>query len=177
MRYANFTWNVWNHFPFQDKSGKDDLVNIITEGVIDLDADKKFGFISIHWNKNTSVCTTNLGSHAETYIRQIEQLNQNGKKALEGDICHNSYDDLLNETLTDTIREIMGYRYQVAELIKNPVIKKIEIVQANGSLYEVTQSEYAEFRDAQFLYVDFQQSLAPILKNAKKIRLTIVEDL
>lgn len=164
------------HFPFKDSTGKDDLINVITEGVVNLSQDKKYGFASIHWNSAISTCPNNQGTNAENYIRLIEKLKTQKKIAIEGDICEKNYEPLLEKTLADTIREIIGYKYLVSNLDKNPVITKVELISTNQQVIELNSSEYEEFIDGNDLYIRLHESLQEDLKNSAKVRVYVTED-
>jgi hypothetical protein len=167
---------IYTHYPFQDSTGKDDLINVISEGVVDLKNDKKFGFASIHWNSKTSTCANNLGTHAESYIRLIEQLKNHKKISIEGDICEKNYATLLDTTLADTIREIIGYKYLVSTIDKNPIITKVEVITSSQQVFELTTGDYEEYVDGNNLYIRLSEQLYDLLKNSSKIRITVTED-
>lgn len=164
------------HTSYKDSTGKDDLINVITEGVIQLSAEKIFALTSIHWNKNVSKCTNNQGFHAENYIRLVNQLKNNKKISMEGDICEKDYATLLNTTLAETIRTIIGFKYIVSTLDKNPVVEKIEIITTQGDIILLNPSDYSLEDDGINLYVKINESFSDILKNASKIRIIVTED-
>jgi len=164
------------HFPFKDSTGKDDLVNVVSEGVVNLNQDKKFGFASIHWNSAIATCPNNLGTHAETYIKMLEKLKSHKKISIEGDICEKNYEPLLDRILADTIREIIGYKYLVSTLDKNPVITKVELVTIDQKIIEISTSDYEEQIDGNNLYIRLNESLFEYLKNSAKVRVHVTED-
>lgn len=167
----------FEHFPYKDSTGKDDLINVITEGVVNLDQDKKFGFSSIHWNEQIANCPNELGSHAESYIRLVDQLKNHKKISIEGDICEKEYGPLLDKTLADTIREIIGYKYYVASLDKNPVVDKVEIITIDHKTIELTTNDYELVDDGVSLYIKIDESLSELLKNSSKIRIHVIEEI
>lgn len=163
------------HIPYQDQQGKDDLVNVITENALSLPSDKTFSLISIHWDKDKSVCTSYGASHAANYIRLVNQLKAGGKRAMTGDVCAEDYYKLLDTTLADTILDIIGYRYQVAKISKKPVIKSVSLIQANGNVSPIAASSYKSVVEGEDLYIEFSTSLKEALKNSKKIQVIVEE--
>jgi hypothetical protein len=168
--------NDYTHHPFTDSTGKDDLINVITEGVVNLDKEKKFGFASIHWNEKIASCPNGQGFHAESYIRLIDQLKNHKKIALEGDICQKDYEPVLENTLADTIREIIGYKYLVGSLDKNPEVTKVELIENNQNVIELGANDYTFTNDGVNLYIQINESLFDLLRKSKKIRIYVTED-
>ncbi len=168
--------NEYEHHPYTDSMGKDDLINVISEGVVQLQSDKKFGFGSIHWNSQTATCPNGQGFHAENYIRLVNQLKNHKKIAIEGDICQTDYEPVLEKTLADTIREIIGYKYLVGALNKNPVITKVELVQQNQNVIELNANDYIVLDDGVNVFIQIHESLRDLLKDAAKVRIYVTED-
>lgn len=168
--------NDYEHNPFKDSTGKDDLINVITEGVVGLNNEKKFGFGSIHWNSTTATCPNGQGFHAESYIRLIEQLKNHKKIAMEGDICQKDYEPILTKTLADTIREIIGYKYLVASVDKNPIITKVELIDSAQNAIELNANDYDIINDGTNLYIQLHESLLDLLRQYSKIRTYVTED-
>lgn len=180
-RYSNRNYllsppNDFEHFPYQDSNKKDDLINVITEEVVGLDKDKKYGLTSIHWNNKVSTCINNLGTHAENYVRLIQQLSTQKKIASEGDICEKNYATLLDNTLADTIREIIGYKYLISSMDKNPILHKVELISPNQNAITLDQTQYEEFIDGNNLYIRLNENLIDLLKKSTKIRIHVTED-
>jgi len=168
--------NDYTHHPFTDSTDKDDLINVITEGVINLDKEKKFGFASIHWNENIATCQNGQGFHAESYIRLIDQLKNHKKIALEADICQKDYEPVLENTLANTIREIIGYKYLVGSINKNPEVTKVELIENNLNIIELGANDYTFANDGINLYIEINESLFDLLRNSQKIRIYVNED-
>lgn len=167
----------WTHTQFTDSNGKDDLVNVISEEVASFNTVKSYSHVNIHWNKFTSTCNSLESYHAENYLKLIDKLLAQNRRAMAGDICSKDYDTLLQTTLGDTVLELIGFKYRVASVSKNPKILKVSIVKANGDEIVITPDRYIESSTGDDYFIEFQIDLKEILKSAKKLRVIIEEQI
>ncbi|MCB9092462.1 MAG: hypothetical protein H6621_02275 [Halobacteriovoraceae bacterium] len=129
----------------------------------------------IMYDKDNSSCVTKQdNTHGRDYLLFLDWLTHKNINVMKGDICAESYYDLLKGTLFSKYSEMVGLKYKLADDGKNYSLMTVQLIDNKQALTLIDPSLYELVEDSRGLFIEFVPAVQPLFE--KNVGLVIHYD-